>query len=136
METQLETPRQRLLESVRGRSLRIPDLQAFLSNWPQYVNSELDRLREDVDERLQKCVVPSRLHRKRLLAHLGTVKPLSRRSKAPQDEGSRCCPIWCLLVAVRFIRLSENRHLPVNLGASASLFPVTMIHQTMLLTVT
>ena len=52
--------REQLLQSLRGRKLRIPDLQALVRQWPQYVNPELDRLRADVDQRLQECVSPLR----------------------------------------------------------------------------
>ena len=48
-----ESPRQRLVESLHGRNLHIPDLQGLLSHWPQYVNPEIERLRQDVDERLR-----------------------------------------------------------------------------------
>lgn len=57
--------RNELLASLRGRTLEIPDLQALLSHWPQYVHLELDRLRKDVDRKLHEyahvCVRPGRL---------------------------------------------------------------------------
>ncbi|KAI4244340.1 MAG: hypothetical protein L6R40_003066 [Gallowayella cf. fulva] len=46
--------RNELLASLRGRTLEIPDLQALLSHWPQYVHLELDRLRKDVDRKLHE----------------------------------------------------------------------------------
>ena len=49
-----EAPRKHLLESLRGHTIRIPDLQALLASWPQYANPELERLQKDVDERLQR----------------------------------------------------------------------------------
>lgn len=57
MESNTESSRQQLLKSLQGRSLHIPDLQALLDDWPQYVNPEVGRLREDVDERLQRYVM-------------------------------------------------------------------------------
>ena len=45
--------RQQLLMSLRGHTLKIPNLQVLFNHWPQHVNPELDRLRADVDERLQ-----------------------------------------------------------------------------------
>lgn len=53
MESNTESSRQQLLKSLQGRSLHIPDLQALLDHWPQYVNPEVGRLRQDVDDRLQ-----------------------------------------------------------------------------------
>lgn len=52
-----ESPRQQLLGSLQGCSLYIPDLQALLSHWPQYVHPELKRLQKDVLERLERCVM-------------------------------------------------------------------------------
>lgn len=48
-----EAPSKQLLKSLQGRMLHIPDLQAMMSHWPQYVSPELDRLRADVDETLR-----------------------------------------------------------------------------------
>ncbi|KAL9003529.1 MAG: hypothetical protein Q9188_003615 [Gyalolechia gomerana] len=45
--------RDQLLKSLQGRSLHIPDLQAPLAHWPQYINPQLERLRQDVDETLR-----------------------------------------------------------------------------------
>ena len=50
--------RQQLLENLRNDTLVIPDLHVALEKWPQYVHPELDRLREDLEERLPKCVYP------------------------------------------------------------------------------
>ncbi|KAL8679066.1 MAG: hypothetical protein Q9186_004606 [Xanthomendoza sp. 1 TL-2023] len=48
--------REELLASLRGRTLNVPDLQALLSHWPQYVHLELDRLRRDVDAKLHEVI--------------------------------------------------------------------------------
>lgn len=53
-----DSSRQQLLNSLQGGSLYIPDLQALLEHWPQYVNPELERLRKDVAERLERCEMP------------------------------------------------------------------------------
>lgn len=45
--------RQQLVKSLQGRSLCIPDLQAFLGHWPQYINPDFERLRQDVDQTLR-----------------------------------------------------------------------------------
>ena len=50
--------RQKLLNSLQGCNLYIPDLQALLEHWPQYVNPELERLRKDIAERLERCEMP------------------------------------------------------------------------------
>ena len=57
MEANTESSRQQLLKSLQGHSLHIPDLQALLDHWPQYVNPEVGRLRKDVDNRLKRCVI-------------------------------------------------------------------------------
>lgn len=49
-----ETSRQRLLGSLTGQDLHIPDLQPLLSSWPQYVSPQLERLKKDVDEKLER----------------------------------------------------------------------------------
>lgn len=53
MGSQTVSVREHILESLRGRSLRIPDLETPLACWPQYVSPYLERLRQDVDETLQ-----------------------------------------------------------------------------------
>ena len=45
--------RQQLLHSLRGQSLVIPDLRTLFDHWPQGVNPEVERLREDVESRLE-----------------------------------------------------------------------------------
>ena len=61
-----ETARQRLLSSLRGQTLVLPDICKFLEHWPQYINPEIERLREEVDDRLSRqedksssCSTPS-----------------------------------------------------------------------------
>ena len=51
-----DTPRQQLLQSLRGQSLVIPDLQSLFRDWHQAIHPELDRLRKNVDHRLEMCV--------------------------------------------------------------------------------
>lgn len=51
--------REEILSSLRGRSLYIPDLQELLSQWPQYVSPELDRLHDAVDGKLQEYALPN-----------------------------------------------------------------------------
>ena len=53
-----ECSRQQLVNSLQGCNLYIPDLQALLEHWPQYVNPEVERLRKDVAERLERCEMP------------------------------------------------------------------------------
>lgn len=50
-------PRDQILQSLRGNTLKIPDLQALLQHWPQYVNLEVDRLRRYVDKKLRAYVI-------------------------------------------------------------------------------
>lgn len=46
--------REEILSALRGQSLHIPDLQALLSDWPQYVSPELGRLRGECDKKYQE----------------------------------------------------------------------------------
>ena len=73
MDFRIDT-REELLKSLRGRTLSVPDLQALLSKWPQDINPELDRLRKDVDEMLQECVLSNCTLWLSLLANLPTYK--------------------------------------------------------------
>ena len=66
MASNTEASRQQLLKSLQGRSLRIPDLQALLKHWPQYVNPELEHLQRDVNERLQRYEMHLRFNLERL----------------------------------------------------------------------
>ncbi|KAL8963659.1 MAG: hypothetical protein Q9193_000103 [Seirophora villosa] len=64
----IQAPRKQLLKSLKGRVLHIPNLQALMSHWPQYVNPELERLREDVDNTLRNLFPDSTRLRKMSLA--------------------------------------------------------------------
>ena len=71
------TSRQQLLKSLQGHSLSIPNLQALLDHWPQYVNPELEHLQKDVVERLQRCVIYLRLRPETLPIDSFIAKPFS-----------------------------------------------------------
>ncbi len=43
-----------ILESLRGQSIILPELNAMLDGWPREVNQGLDQLRRDVDEWLDR----------------------------------------------------------------------------------
>lgn len=43
-----------LLAELRGKSIVLPDLIKVFSGWPKHVNHNLDRLRRDVDEWLDR----------------------------------------------------------------------------------
>ena len=53
MEKDLGSSRQRILESLRGETFVVPDLQILFHHWPQRVNPEEKRLRDDVNRRLE-----------------------------------------------------------------------------------
>ena len=57
MEQDLGSIRKQILESLRGQSLIVPDLQLFFKHWPQRINPEEKRLRDDVNRRLEECVI-------------------------------------------------------------------------------
>ena len=61
MEPVLKAPRQQLLDSLRGRTLLIPDLEAPFRHWPQDVSPDVERLHKDVEDRHEMYV--------RLLTH-------------------------------------------------------------------
>lgn len=43
-----------IIAELRGQSIVLPDLNAIFGNWPKQVNANLDRLRHDVDEWLDR----------------------------------------------------------------------------------
>ncbi|KAF2110741.1 isoprenoid synthase domain-containing protein [Lophiotrema nucula] len=45
--------REELLNNLRGKTVRIPDLTSFFAHWPDPVNSDLDKLRKEIDEWLK-----------------------------------------------------------------------------------
>ena len=47
------TARSQLRGSIKGKTLLIPDLQSYLQHWPQEVSPHVNRLREDVNKRLE-----------------------------------------------------------------------------------
>ena len=53
--------RQQVLRLLRGRTYEMPDLQSMLSSWPQDINPELERLRADVNIKLERCAALIRL---------------------------------------------------------------------------
>ena len=53
MDPHSDTKRSQLRESLQGKILLIPDLQSYMQHWPQDVNPHVNRLREDVDRRLE-----------------------------------------------------------------------------------
>ncbi|KAL9042707.1 MAG: hypothetical protein Q9180_000409 [Flavoplaca navasiana] len=63
--------RDELLQSLQGQTLQIPDLQALLQHWPQYINLELDRLRGHVEMRLQQIFPEGRRLKKTMAADAG-----------------------------------------------------------------
>lgn len=74
-----EASRQELLSSLKGRSLYIPNLQALLDHWPQYVNPQVHDLQKDVDERLQTYGEHFRFNIKRLSVNSIIMKVVSSR---------------------------------------------------------
>lgn len=43
-----------IIAELRGQSIVLPDLNALFENWPKQVNADLERLRHDVDEWLDR----------------------------------------------------------------------------------
>lgn len=41
--------REKLLSSIRGQSMTLPDIEDLIHHWPQSVHPELDRLYADID---------------------------------------------------------------------------------------
>ncbi|KAL8709490.1 MAG: hypothetical protein Q9220_005732 [cf. Caloplaca sp. 1 TL-2023] len=54
MPSALGSQREQLLHALKGHELRIPDLKSLLKDWPQYENPELESLRDEVDEWLER----------------------------------------------------------------------------------
>lgn len=49
-----QVQRKKLLASLRGQTIRIPNVAPLFSHWPTKVNPELERLRVDVQEWLNR----------------------------------------------------------------------------------
>ncbi len=43
-----------ILTALRGQSILLPDLNAILGGWPREINQNLDQLRRDVEEWLDR----------------------------------------------------------------------------------
>ncbi len=54
MNSSKHNARRVLAESLKGKVLNIPDLHALFQGWPEDVNVQVDVLRQDVDERLNR----------------------------------------------------------------------------------
>ena len=48
------SPREALLDELRGQSFNVPPLQSFFNHLPEAVSQELPQLEKDVDEFLEK----------------------------------------------------------------------------------
>lgn len=108
-----------LLRGLRGQTLHVPDLQALLGQWPQYVHPELGRLRVDIHDKFQESVTTTRSSHSCLLS-FGHLQSRSRKRETSQDESCRRSLICRLVVAVCVLWSLENRCLPLNLGVSPS----------------
>ena len=49
-----------ILTALHGQSVVIRDLNAIFDGWPREVNQDIDRLRRDVDEWLERYVLVSK----------------------------------------------------------------------------
>jgi hypothetical protein len=49
-----QTQRERLLASLRGQTVRIPDLTPLFELWPTKTNPEMDRMRTDIQAWLNR----------------------------------------------------------------------------------
>ncbi|KAF2642484.1 FAD/NAD(P)-binding domain-containing protein [Massarina eburnea CBS 473.64] len=55
-----QTERDTLLASLRGQTIRIPDLGPLFTHWPTKKNSEVDRMRTDITEWLDATLSPGK----------------------------------------------------------------------------
>ena len=53
MDPHSDIERSQLRESLQGKIFLNPDLQSYVQHWPQAVNPHVNRLREDVERRLE-----------------------------------------------------------------------------------
>ena len=62
--------RQDLVGELRGQTVHVPDLHDILPDWPHAINPEIERLRRDVEARLDRSPIPkNRLLRVMLTAY-------------------------------------------------------------------
>lgn len=57
-----------VLSALKGQRVRVPDLQALLQDWPQYTNPYYERLKTDVDAKLDESVTEEGLYNVQLTA--------------------------------------------------------------------
>src|SRR4051812_4908001 len=50
----IEDVRKNLLASLRGQTIQVPDLRHLFRNWPTKTNPEVDRMRQDIRQWLDK----------------------------------------------------------------------------------
>jgi hypothetical protein len=50
----IASTRQQLLASIRGQTVRIPDLKPYFASWPTTTSVHVDRLRQDVQQWINK----------------------------------------------------------------------------------
>ncbi|KAL1877797.1 hypothetical protein Plec18167_004766 [Paecilomyces lecythidis] len=50
----LGNPRKRLVRSLRGKTFIIPDLESIFHHWPYAVNPEVDRLKKELNQRMEQ----------------------------------------------------------------------------------
>jgi hypothetical protein len=54
--TQVQAERRKLLASLRGKQLRIPNLKPMYQHWPSNTNADVGRMRRDVEKWLGRSV--------------------------------------------------------------------------------
>lgn len=49
--------RHRLVEALKGQTMRVPDFEKLFEGWPRARSPHLEWLRVEVDQFLQECVL-------------------------------------------------------------------------------
>lgn len=86
-----------IIAELRGQSIVLPNLNAMFESWPKQVNTNLDRLRHDVDGWLDRYRAPhfssSCEHTPNdPNIHLGQY--YEPQFKTPSPQSSRLCILW------------------------------------------
>ena len=106
--------REFLLASIKGQTIKIPDLQARLFRWPQAINPSVGMLEGDVSKIYDGS--SSRARCRTQLAMLKTV--LHEPRPATEDGEVQRRALWCFVVPSDGLRKAQDCYTALNMGES------------------
>lgn len=92
-----EGNREKVLATLRGSQITIPDPQSLLNGWPAAVNPKIERLEGDMQERLKQSAIT--IHKCKLRACSLTVNTVGSSQNRKKLNDSRRCGALGLLTS-------------------------------------